>query len=131
LLATVKTKQVMARLSSTDKTTVERRMRLRESRILEMSFGIFMVILYVLPKVGSKILPSFNLGSTIFFGTLFGLYFAVLSTIVMVTRVLTNKAEINDYLRDYLGNVEVRGNESNYRHEDSDRYDVCVSHTAE
>src|SRR5206468_3694778 len=39
LLATVKTSQVIARLTSTDMVTVERRMRLHESRILEMSFG--------------------------------------------------------------------------------------------
>jgi hypothetical protein len=100
LLAALKTRQAIAKVMSASDFNIERVVRMKEFVIMELGFGVFMIIFYILTKVGSKIFLQLSLENTIFFGTLFAVYFTLYWTLIMILTMLRNKKVIEELMKE-------------------------------
>lgn len=107
VLAALKNRQSIARLRSVTETNTqgivsiqERIASIEEFSILESGFGVFMILFYILAKVESRILPQLSLDNTIFFGTLFTVYFSIYCAVIMIRKMLKNKKFIEELMKE-------------------------------
>jgi hypothetical protein len=100
LLASVKNLQSRGKIIASQEYDFERVMRLKEYMVMEVGFGFFMIFFAMLTVWGSRILSSITADSAVFFGTLFALFYAVVSTLIMLMRMINNRAVIEKHMSD-------------------------------
>ena len=98
LLASVKNLQSRSKIIASPSHNVERIMRLKEYMIMEVGFGLFMILFSAIAVWGSKVVPSITPESARFFGTLFALFYSVVSTLIMVMRMVNNRELIEKHM---------------------------------
>jgi hypothetical protein len=100
LLGSLKNIQSRKQIMTATKYNIERVLRLKEYMIFEAGFGVFMILFSIFAKWGTQILPQFTPDSTVFFGTLFAIFYILISTLIMVIRMLTNRSVIEKHMKD-------------------------------
>lgn len=100
LLAAWKTKQAISQVMLATEVNIERVVRMKEFSIMEFGFGVFMILFYILTKVESRIFPQLSLENTIFFGTLFTVYFSLYCTVIRIMRMLRSKKTIEESMKE-------------------------------
>jgi hypothetical protein len=99
LLASAKTHQTRKTVLAEPSSNMETAIRLQESMLWESAFGVFMIIFALLARFGSR-LSHLPFESTVFYGTLFALFYALVSTSKVILATLRNKPTIRRYLEE-------------------------------
>lgn len=102
LLGALKTIQSRKRVIADPDHDVERGLRLQEFMVMESAFGIFMILLFFLTKIESRRLPQLTPESSIFYGLFFVLYYALVSTTIIILRIIRSKPTIDRYMKEQL-----------------------------
>ncbi|MBI4962489.1 MAG: hypothetical protein HY913_04370 [Desulfomonile tiedjei] len=105
IVAPIKTQTSRRRIMESDNPDAERLMRLQEYMIFEGGFGCFMLFMYVLNEaqhnlyVSAYLGPYVNTESITFFGSLFALYYALVSTSVIFVRMEKDRFFIDQLIK--------------------------------
>ena len=99
LSASFKTVQSRKQIAAASKSNVERLRRLQEFMIFESSFGVFMILFFLLSRDGTSIKPFLTIESTAFFGTFFAAFYSLVSTIINIIRVSSNRSVIEKRMK--------------------------------
>ena len=106
LLATAKTHQTRKTVLAAN---VENAIRLQESMISEGAFGVFIIIFWLLAQFGSR-LPRLPFEPTVFYGALFSLFHAVVSTSKSIVALWRNRPTISERLNEALADARSKSN---------------------
>ena len=99
LLASAKTRQTRNTVLAEPSSNTETAIRLQESMISESAFGLFMLFFAILARSGSG-LSQLSSESTVFYGRLFALFHALVSTSKLIVALLRNKPKIQRYFEE-------------------------------
>ena len=73
-------------------------MRLKEYMIMEVGFGLFMMLFSAFTVSRVRVFLSITFESTLFFGTLFALFYTVVSALIMIMRMMNNRTLIENHM---------------------------------
>jgi len=96
ILAPMKTQMSRNRIRQSGQSNAERLMRLQEYMVFEGGFGCFMLFMYSLSRFG----VHSNADALTFFGSLFALYYALVSTVVNGVRMVRGRHVFEQRVRE-------------------------------